>query len=154
METEIQRIVDFIREYMQEDERVVIPVSGGIDSDVVARLCCRALGKDKIKLFIVTDNNMERKFLTNARNLAKDLEVSLTEIPLEERNIELIQILEKAEKDKIFNSKSLLDSNKIKCSMRSTIISCYQDKGYIIAGCTNRTEYELGFFVTFRRQSS
>ena len=151
METEIQRIVDFIREYMQEDERVVIPVSGGIDSDVVARLCCRALGKDKIKLFMVTDNNMERKFLTNARNLAKDLEVSLTVIPLEERNIELIQILEKAEKDKIFNSKSLLDSNKIKCSMRSTIISCYQDKGYIIAGCTNRTEYELGFFVTFRR---
>ncbi len=151
METEIQRIVDFIREYMQEDEKVIIPVSGGIDSDVVARLCCRALGKDKIKLFMVTDNNMERKFLTNARNLAKDLEVSLTEIPLEERNIELIQILEKAEKDKIFNSKSLLDSNKIKCSMRSTIISCYQDKGYIIAGCTNRTEYELGFFVTFRR---
>ena len=151
METEITRIVKFIREYMQEDEKVVIPVSGGIDSDVVARLCCRALGKDKIKLFIVTDNNMERKFLTNARNLAKDLEVSLTEIPLEERNIELIQILEKAEKDKIFNSKSLLDSNKIKCSMRSTIISCYQDKGYIIAGCTNRTEYELGFFVTFRR---
>ncbi len=151
METEIQRIVDFIREYMQEDEKVIIPVSGGIDSDVVARLCCRALGKDKIKLFIVNDNNMERKFLTNARNLAKDLEVSLTVIPLEERNIELIQILEKAEKDKIFNSKSLLDSNKIKCSMRSTIISCYQDKGYIIAGCTNRTEYELGFFVTFRR---
>lgn len=151
METEIQKIVNFIREYMQEDEKVIIPVSGGIDSDVVARLCCRALGKDKIKLFMVTDNNMERKFLTNARNLAKDLEVSLTVIPLEERNIELIQILEKAEKDKIFNSKSLLDSNKIKCSMRSTIISCYQDKGYIIAGCTNRTEYELGFFVTFRR---
>ena len=154
METEIQRIVDFIREYMQEDERVVIPVSGGIDSDVVARLCCRALGKDKIKLFIDTDENIERKFLINAKNLAKDLEVSLTEIPLGKRNIELIKILEEAEKDKIFNSKSLLDSNKIKCSMRSTIISCYQDKGYIIAGCTNRTEYELGFFVTFRRQSS
>lgn len=38
---------------------------------------------------------------------------------------------------------------KIKCSLRTTIISAYQDKGYIIAGCTNRTEYELGFFVTF-----
>lgn len=154
METEITRIVNFIREYMQEDEKVVIPVSGGIDSDVVARLCFEALGKDRIKLFTVIDDNMENKFLTNARNLAKDLEVSLTEIPLEERNIELIQILEKSEKDRIFNSKSLLDSNKIKCSMRSTIISCYQDKGYIIAGCTNRTEYELGFFVTFRRQFS
>ena len=151
MENEISRIIRFIREYMQEDEKVVIPVSGGIDSDVVARLCCRVLGKDRIKLFIVTDNNIESKFLTNARNLAKDLDMSLTEIPLGKRNIELIQILEKAEKDKIFNSQILLDPNKIKCSMRSAIISCYQDKGYIIAGCTNRTEYELGFFMTFRR---
>ena len=154
METEMQRIIDFIKEYMQKDEKVVIPVSGGIDSDVVARLCCKALGKNRIKLFTVIDDNMEKKFLRNIRNLAKDLDVSLTEIPLGKRNLELIKILEKAEKDKIFNSKSLLDSNKIKCSMRSTIISCYQDKGYIIAGCTNRTEYELGFFVTFRRQSS
>ena len=56
METEIQRIVNFIREYMQEDEKVVIPVSGGIDSDVVARLCCRALGKERIKLFTVIDD--------------------------------------------------------------------------------------------------
>ena len=154
MENEIRKIVDFIRNYVQEDENVVIPVSGGLDSDVVARLCFKALGKEKIKLFIVTDNTMEKKFLINARNLAKDLDVPLTEIPLEKRNIELIQILEKAENYKIFNSKSLLDSNKIKCSMRSTIISCYQDKGYIIAGCTNRTEYELGFFVTFRGQFS
>ena len=105
METEITRIVNFIRKYMQEDEKVVIPVSGGIDSDVVTRLCCRALGKDRIKLFTVIDDNMESKFLTNSRNLAKDLEVSLTEIPLGKRNIELIQILEKAEKGKIFNSK-------------------------------------------------
>ena len=87
METEIQRIVNFIREYMQEDEKVVIPVSGGIDSDVVARLCCRALGKERIKLFTVIDDNMERKFLINARNLAKDLEISLTEISLGKRNI-------------------------------------------------------------------
>ena len=63
MENEIRKIVDFIRNYVQEDENVVIPVSGGLDSDVVARLCFKALGKEKIKLFIVTDNTMEKKFL-------------------------------------------------------------------------------------------
>ena len=54
----------------------------------------------------------------------------------------------------VFNSRLILDPAKAKCSMRSAIISSYQDKGFIIAGCTNLTEYELGFFVTFRRQFS
>lgn len=63
--------------------------------------------------------------------------------------MEFIKILEQAENEHIFNSKLILDPAKAKCSMRSAIISSYQDKGFIIAGCTNLTEYELGFFMTF-----
>lgn len=39
--------------YVLENERVLILVSGGIDSGVVARLCYKALGKDRIKLLFV-----------------------------------------------------------------------------------------------------
>ena len=63
--------------------------------------------------------------------------------------MEFIKILEQAENEPIFNSRLILDPAKAKCSMRSAIISSYQDKGFIIAGCTNLTEYELGFFMTF-----
>ena len=148
VDIEILKIVNFINEYIQDDEVVVIPISGGIDSDVTVRLCYKALGKERIKLFIIKDD-LEKKFMDNARKLAEELKVPLTEISLEGKSLELMQILEKSEKDDIFHANSVLELGKAKCAYRSAIISCYQDKGYVIAGCTNKTEYELGFFVTF-----
>ena len=149
VDIEISKIVNFIKNYVENDEIVVIPVSGGIDSDVTARLCYKALGKERIKLFIIEENELEEKFIYNARKLAEDLDIELTEISLKGKSLELMKILEKSDKDNIFHSNSDLEVGKAKGSYRSSIISCYQDKGYIIAGCTNRTEYELGFFVTF-----
>ena len=149
MDKEILKIEEFIKSYVLEDERVLILVSGGIDSDVVARLCYRALGKDRIKLVFVKETETEGKFVKNVKNLAEDLEVPLTILPFEGKSMEFIKILEQAENEPIFNSKLILDPAKAKCSMRSAIISSYQDKGFIIAGCTNLTEYELGFFMTF-----
>lgn len=146
---ELERIKQFIKDYVFSDETVVVPVSGGLDSDVVARLCCAALGKNRVKLFIVVQSEMEEKFLMNARNLADSLEISLKEIHLENMNVELVKALEEAEEPGIFCRNTLLDPAKAKCSIRSSILSCYQDKGYIIAGTTNRTEKEMGFFLTF-----
>ena len=149
MDKEILKIEEFIKSYVLEDERVLILVSGGIDSDVVARLCYKALGKDRIKLLFVKETETEAKFVKNVKNLAEDLETPLTIVPLEGKSMEFIKTLEQAENEPIFNSKLILDPAKAKCSMRSAIISSYQDKGFIIAGCTNLTEYELGFFMTF-----
>ena len=149
MEKEIEKIEEFIKSYVLENERVLILVSGGIDSDVVARLCYKALGKDRIKLLFVKETETEARFVKNVKNLAEDLEVPLTIVPFEGKSMEFIKILEQAENEPIFNSKLILDPAKAKCSMRSAIISSYQDKGLIIAGCTNLTEYELGFFMTF-----
>lgn len=148
VDIEILKIVNFIKEYVEGDEIVVIPISGGIDSDVTARLCHKALGKNRIKLFIIEESELEEKFISNARKLAEDLDIKLTEFPLQGKSLELMKILEKSDKN-TFNSNSVLEVGKAKCSYRTVITSCYQDKGYVIAGCTNRTEHELGFFVTF-----
>lgn len=149
MKKEIEKIEEFIKSYVLENERVLILVSGGIDSDVVARLCYKALGKDRIKLLFVKETETEARFVKNVKNLAEDLAVPLTIVPFEGKSMEFIKILEQVENEPIFNSKLILDPAKAKCSMRSAIISSYQDKGLIIAGCTNLTEYELGFFMTF-----
>ena len=150
VENEILRIEQFIRDFVLDGEQIVVPVSGGLDSDLVARLCCRSIGKERIRLFIVIQNEMEEKFLVNARTLARDLDVPLAEIHLEHMNTELITALETSGEDrKVFCSKTLLDPAKAKCSVRSAVISCYQDKGFLIAGTTNKTEKELGFFLTF-----
>lgn len=146
---EIERIQAFICNFVLDGETVVVPVSGGLDSDVVARLCCRSLGNSRVKAFIVIQSDMEPKFLKNSKNLCGELGISLAEIHLENMNQELMKALEESESKTIFNTDMMLDPAKAKCSVRSAVISCYQDKGFLIAGTTNRTEKELGFFLTF-----
>ncbi len=148
-EQELERIKEFIKEFVYEDEIIVVPVSGGLDSDMTARLCCKAVGNGRVKLFMIIEEQMEGRFLENARSLAADLDIPLKEIHLEGWNRELMQKLEQAEGKELFNTDTLLDPGKAKCSVRSSVLSCYQDKGYLIAGTTNRTEKELGFFLTF-----
>ncbi|MEY8284160.1 NAD(+) synthase [Lachnospiraceae bacterium 50-23] len=146
---EVTRIENFIKDYVRDNEIVVILVSGGLDSDVTARLCCRALGKERIKLCMVIQTEMEDKFRKQASILAEDLEVKLAEIHLEDMNRTLIGALEQAEESGLFRLNTLLDPAKAKCSLRSAVISCYQDKGFLIAGTMNKTEKMLGFFLTF-----
>lgn len=146
---ELQRILSFIGDFPEGDEQVVVPVSGGLDSDLVARLCCQSLGSDRVKLFIVVQSDMEPKFLQNARVLAQELGTTLAEVHLECMNQELMESLEQGEPGELFDTKRSLNLAKAKCSVRSSVISCYQDKGFLIAGTTNRSEKELGFFLTF-----
>lgn len=145
----IKDITAFIRGFVEEDEQVVVPVSGGMDSDLVARLCFQSLGRDRVKLFVVLQDDMENKFIKNVSVLADELELPLAKIHLEHANRTLMKSLEEGEPKTIFSTKQFLDIAKAKCSVRSSVISCYQDKGFLIAGCTNRSEKELGFFLTF-----
>ncbi|WP_300346949.1 NAD(+) synthase [uncultured Oscillibacter sp.] len=148
-EWEVQRILAFIKNFAAEDERVVVPVSGGLDSDLTARLCRKSLGRERVKLFIVVQSDLEPKFLVNARALAEDLDLPLAEIHLEQANEALMSALEQGESEPLFHMNMALDPAKAKCSVRSSVLSCYQDKGFLIAGSTNRSEKELGFFLTF-----
>ena len=145
---ELERIVKFIQSNAGHGECVLIPVSGGLDSDVVARLCHRALGRERIKLVTVLQDHMEQRYMDNAKLLAQDLGVNLAVADLRQMNLSLIHAAELADPS-VFDVESLLDPMRAKCSMRSALLCSYQDKGYLLAGTSNRTEIELGFFMPF-----
>lgn len=149
IENELERILCFIREQADPDFKIAIPVSGGLDSDVVARLCTKAVGKDRIRLFTVVQEGLEKKYTRNTENLAEDLDIELAIIHLGDMNRKLIQIMHEAAPNEPFQPDSLLDPARANCSLRTAIISTYQDKGYIIPGNSNRTEIEMGFFLPF-----
>lgn len=147
--SELPRIITFIRSYVLPEEKVVVPVSGGLDSDVVARLCVMALGKDRVRLFAVNQQHMEDKYIRNVKALAEDLGVHLSIIELGNMNEQLITILQEADPEVGFNPESLLDPARANCSLRTALFSSYQDKGYLVAANSNRSEIELGFFMPF-----
>ena len=149
IKNEKERILTFIRNQAQHSQKIAIPVSGGLDSDVVARLCAEAIGVENIRIFTVVQEGLEEKYTNNARRLAEDLGIHLAVIQLGSMNRMLIQMLHEAAPDEPFQPDSLLDPARANCSLRTAIISTYQDKGYLIPSNSNRTEIEMGFFLPF-----
>ena len=149
MKKEIEKIIDFIKSNFDKNEKSVIAVSGGLDSDVITRLTYKALGKDKIKLFIVLQSDMEMSHLQNARELAKELKLTLIEISLQDIPYQIVSSVQEADNGEGFNKDGLLDTSRTKVALRTVVNSIYQDKGYKVIGTSNKTEIELGFFLPF-----
>lgn len=145
---EIDRIINFLKNKIGEN-KAVIGVSGGLDSDVTVRLTAKAIGIQNLKLFIVIQDDIEDKHINNARKLANDLGVNLAEIEIPRLPMDLIKAMQNADPVENFNHEGLLDPARAKCSIRTAIFSTYQDRGYIVVGTSNRTEYETGFFLPF-----
>jgi len=146
---EINRIIHFIKDNFNSKQKAIIPVSGGLDSDVVARLVYKALGKERIKLYIVIQDDMEKSHLKNAKGLAKDLGLELIKINLKNMPYKIVSKVQNADKNEGFNKDGLLDIARTKVALRTVVNSMYQDKGYKVIGTSNKTEIELGFFLPF-----
>lgn len=149
VEKEVNRIVDFLTEQMVTNKKVAIGVSGGLDSDVVARLAARIPDLERLKLVFVLQKGLEKKYYTNALKLADDLGSELVTVNLEVFPMLLIKALQMADSSEHFRTDGLLDVSRAKCSLRTPIFSTYQDRGYTILGASNRTEKEIGFFLPF-----
>lgn len=149
VEHEVSRIIDFIRKKMGDSDKAVIGLSGGLDSDVTARLTVKAIGFQRIKFFTVIQRDMEQRHLALARELVKELGIPLIEIPLEDYPYNFMSVMEKVDPVEEFKKDGLLDPSRAKCSFRTVVLSTYQDRGYIAVGTSNRTELETGFFLPF-----
>lgn len=146
---ERQRIQDFLVQHIPAPLYALALVSGGLDSDVVARLAASALSPGRIKLLTVIQDDMNLRHLRNARTLARDLHVPLYEVDLRGLNTAVIYRLAAGDMTEGFDPRGLLDPARMKCSLRTCVISTYQDRGYVILGASNRTEIDLGFFLPF-----
>ena len=75
-ERETQRIVDSIRQlvlYQFKRKGAVLGVSGGIDSSVVAALCARALGPDRVFALLMPEGESSPDSVLLGRQLASSL---------------------------------------------------------------------------------
>lgn len=69
------KIEDFIRKMLKRLNRngIVVPISGGLDSSVIAALCVRAVGKDKVIGLMLPEKHGNPEAEKFAILLAKDL---------------------------------------------------------------------------------
>ena len=147
---EIERIVEFVQVQAQPDQKLVLGLSGGIDSDITARLCKHAVGSNRMKCFTVLQDEFDPKYLINAQILAEDLDIQLVEIPFAPFPRQLISIMADADPSVGFiPDPSFLDVGRSKCAIRTFIFSAYAERGYLVVGPSVKTELELGYFLPF-----
>ncbi len=142
------RIVNALRHEL-DGVSAVIGLSGGLDSDVVARLTVEAVGAARVKLFTVLQEGMEDRHVRQARQTADDLGIPLRTVDLGGIPRGFVEAMSAADPDEAFQPDGLLDPARANCSLRTVILSTYQDRGYVVVGTSNRTEIETGFFLPF-----
>jgi len=102
---------NFIWENMEKLERdgMILGLSGGIDSAVVAALCKEAVGSDKVLALIMPDNDSKEEHVNDAKNLAQSLN-------LKTKLVDISPILKKMNVYRLFalNKLPLQDKHKEK----------------------------------------
>jgi len=114
---------NFIREYTEklEREEVILGLSGGIDSAVIAALCVRALGSEKTLVLIMPEKDSKKEHIQDALSFARKLNI-------EAKLIDITSYLEGLGVYKLFPLDKLLSLGKLKGTLVKKAYRFYERK--------------------------
>lgn len=138
----IEEVCEWMKDIVKEAhaEGVVFGLSGGIDSAVVAGLSKRAFGKNALGIIMPIDSDPKDE--EDARLVAKSLDLSVEKVDLTATYRALI--------DASMDSDIAMAKANIKPRLRSTTLYYYgQDRNYLVCGCSNASEYYIGYFTKY-----
>jgi len=136
---ELPHILDFIRERMQEagKSRLVVGLSGGLDSAVSAYLAVRALGSDSLTAFLMP-------YKTTDPRSSEDAELVVSELGIAHETIDISPMV-----DAYFERFPDADRKRRGNFMARTRMAILYDQSAaldaLVLGTGNRTEALLGY---------
>ena len=120
---------------------IVLGLSGGIDSSVLAAIGREALGKDRVLGIIMPCHSIEEDE-KDARLLIEALDINFMRVDLSG----VFDLMLKAVSCEL---NSLTKSN-MKARLRMvTLYAVAQSKNFLVCGTSNKSEYETGYFTKF-----
>lgn len=133
------RIVRWIRKQVKDAKAkgIVMGLSGGIDSSVVAYLAKEAVGKDRL-LALILPCHSQSQDLEDAKLVAKKLKIRTETLDLSNIYDELIKILPEAN--------NIAKAN-LKPRLRMLTLYYFANKlNYLVCGTGNKSELMVGYF--------
>ncbi len=137
-------IETFIRDKVRDARAkgAVLGLSGGLDSAVVATMCARALGSERVLCIMMPDATTPPQEMEDARELALQLEV-------EHMTVDIDPVLD------IFRQKLGGDVEdhafgNVKARARMTVLYYHgQIRDYLVMGTGNKSELLMGYFTKY-----
>jgi NAD+ synthase len=146
-EKQVQKLVSWIKDKVRTAgcRGVVLGLSGGLDSAVLAVLCCRALPKDTLGVIMPCQSIEQDK--AHALALASKFSIPTTEVNLD--NV-IDAILRELPAHKLGNTPGYLALANLKARLRMvTLYYIANQLNYMVAGSSNRSEITVGYFTKY-----
>ncbi len=150
LEIRINRAVEWLRERVQEAraQGLVIGVSGGVDSAVVAGLCKRAFPHNSIGVILPAGSNpMDRE---DAWLATEALSLKAVEIDLTQAHQGILASVKKALAAQEYTFEEQLSQGNLKARLRmSTLYTVANSLNYLVVGTDNAPEAYTGYFTKY-----
>ena len=145
---EITRISSFIKSQIDDSHAkgVVVGISGGIDSAVIAALCRKALGSSKVLgVFLFEERSHKSQDFSDARLLAKNLRIKSLDLCITPMVDSFLKLLKS--KDCMVSRLTLAN---IKARTRMVLLyAIANQQNLLVAGTGDRSENLLGYFTKY-----
>ena len=143
MENEIKNIQNWIKEKVEntKTDGVVLGISGGIDSAVIAYLATNALGKDKVMGVLLPCESSENS-LTDAQKVVNALGIKAFKVDLTNKY--------KGFKNMFGEETKTFANANIKSRLRMVTLYAFANQyNMLVIGTTNKTEALTGYYTKF-----
>jgi len=137
-----------LRDYVQKNgfPGVILGLSGGIDSALVAALAVDALGADQVKAVMMPSAYTSKESLDDAAALAKNLGIHLDEISI----VPGVSALETMLRDQFSGTTPGIAEENIQSRLRGLLLMAMSNKhGSMVLATGNKSEYAAGYSTLY-----
>jgi NAD+ synthase (glutamine-hydrolysing) len=136
------------RDYVTKNgfERVLIGLSGGIDSSLVAAVAADALGPDRVTGVLMPSRYSSEGSVTDAEVLAANLGIETMTVPIEDAHEAFLHLLEPA----FTGTPPGLAEENLQARVRGTLLMSISNKfGWLVLTTGNKSEMATGYSTLY-----
>jgi len=142
---DIENVCEWIRNYLGADKRAIVGLSGGVDSAVVAALCVKALGNDRV-LGVIMPCHSKPKDKRLALKVVNQLEIDYAIVNLSTAFNNWAKTYAKSFGLRSEEDLSVLTKGNAKARLRmTTLYAVAGNENGIVIGTTNMSEAMIGY---------
>jgi len=141
-------LVTGLRDYVHKNgfKKVVIGLSGGIDSSLTATIAVDALGKENVTGVFMPSRFSSKQSRNDAKKLSENLKIKFLEIPIENIFCSYLVTL----KDLCCNKSFGITEENIQARIRGNLLMALSNEfGYLVLTTGNKSETSVGYTTLY-----